>query len=190
MCHHKTPHRPWEPDDKHADLYADNDLPYPDTFGDDYSETARAAAAAAMRVEADMTYQDLKLAVPPGRQPRDKIPVPDDLEGFSLAPTGKEPVTFSSLGELKRWKYQRYMKDYLRCVASIDDNVGRLLGVLETPVCPDWSPEWELFDLEQDPCEMRSVYHEPDYASVLRELKGEPHRLQHQVGDSPCDESE
>jgi arylsulfatase A-like enzyme len=30
-----------------------------------------------------------------------------------------------------RWKYQQYMEDYLRCVASVDDNVGRLLDYLE-----------------------------------------------------------
>jgi arylsulfatase A-like enzyme len=33
---------------------------------------------------------------------------------------------------LKKWKYQRYMRDYLACVASVDDNVGRLLDYLET----------------------------------------------------------
>jgi arylsulfatase A-like enzyme len=33
---------------------------------------------------------------------------------------------------LKKWKYQRYIKDYLRCVASVDDNVGRLLNYLDT----------------------------------------------------------
>jgi len=32
---------------------------------------------------------------------------------------------------LKKWKYQNYMKDYLRCVASVDDNVGRLLDFLK-----------------------------------------------------------
>jgi len=32
---------------------------------------------------------------------------------------------------LKKWKYQRYIKDYLRCVASVDDNVGRLLDELD-----------------------------------------------------------
>ena len=30
-----------------------------------------------------------------------------------------------------RWKYQRYIKDYLRCVASVDDNLGRMLKYLE-----------------------------------------------------------
>src|SRR6056297_2470718 len=35
MCHHKAPHRPWMPDDKHKDMYKDEDIPYPETFGDD-----------------------------------------------------------------------------------------------------------------------------------------------------------
>jgi len=33
--------------------------------------------------------------------------------------------------ELNRWKYQRYMQDYLACVQSVDDNVGRVLGWLD-----------------------------------------------------------
>ena len=30
-----------------------------------------------------------------------------------------------------QWKYQRYVKDYLRCIASVDDNVGRVLDYLD-----------------------------------------------------------
>lgn len=102
MCHHKAPHRPWDPDEKHAHLYDDVEIPEPDTFDDDYSRRAGAAAAATMRVERDLDERDLKGPTP---------------EGISE-------------GEVKRWKYQRYIKDYLRCVASVDDNVGRLLDYL------------------------------------------------------------
>ena len=42
-----------------------------------------------------------------------------------------EKITFHSEEELKNWKYQRFIKDYLACVASIDDNVGRLLDYLD-----------------------------------------------------------
>ena len=45
MYHHKAPHRPWDPDDKHADMYEDIDIPTPDTFDDDYSNRAAAAGA-------------------------------------------------------------------------------------------------------------------------------------------------
>src|SRR5258706_3271914 len=51
MCHHKAPHRPWEPDDKHAHMYDDVDIPEPATFNDDYKTRSDAAAEATMRIE-------------------------------------------------------------------------------------------------------------------------------------------
>jgi len=292
LCHHKAPHRRWEPDEKHANMYDGVDIPEPETFDDDYSNRASAAAAALMRVDRDLNERDLKQPVPEG-------------------------LTWE---QERSWKYQRYIKDYLRVVASIDDNVGRLLDYLdeeglaentlvvytsdqgfflgdhgwydkrfmyeeslrmpfvarfpaeaapgsvnrdiilnvdfaplfldlagvdkpdefqgasfrpllrgETPA--DWQdslyyrywmhkahhnvyahygvrtlrykliyyysdalgqagavdethePEWELFDLEKDPCELNNVYHDPAYADVVTELTDELHRLQERVGD-------
>ena len=46
-------------------------------------------------------------------------------------------------------------------------------------------PEWELFDLERDPRELRNVYHDPAYANVVKDLRAELRRLQEQVGDAP-----
>lgn len=103
MLHHKAPHRPWVPDEKYKDMYKDVDIPEPETFNDDYSNRASAAEEAKMRIARDLTFTDVK-ANPP--------------EGLTDA-------------ELKSWFYQRYIKDYLRCVASIDDNVGRLLDYLD-----------------------------------------------------------
>ncbi len=103
MIHHKAPHRPWQPDAKHAHMYEDETIPEPYTFNDDYQNRAAAAKAARMRIDRDLNAQDLKQ------------PIPDGL----------------SQSEEKSWKYQRYIKDYLRCVASIDDNVGRLLDYLD-----------------------------------------------------------
>ena len=103
MYHHKAPHRAWEPDEKHAHMYENEDIPEPETFWDDYSNRASAAEAAKMRVDRDMNKNDLK----------------------GLPPEGLSPE------EDKKWKYQRYIKDYLRCVASIDDNVGRMLDYLD-----------------------------------------------------------
>jgi arylsulfatase A-like enzyme len=292
MCHHKAPHRPWIPDEKHAHLYEDIEIPEPETFNDDYSGRAGAAAAAKMRIDRDLTKRDLK------------IDPPEHLSGPAL----------------KSWKYQRYIKDYLRCIASVDDNVGRLLDYLDdeglagntivvytsdqgfflgdhgwydkrfmyeeslrmpfvirypeeirpgkvdrhmilnidfaptfldyagVPVPEDmqgksfrmilrgehpegwrtsmyyryWEhmsehgvyahygirteqykliyyyadalgtngsvddpkpPEWELFDLKKDPCEMINVYNDPDYARVAEILENELHRLQEEVKD-------
>ena len=294
MYHHKAPHRPWDPDDKHADMYEDIDIPTPDTFDDDYSNRAAAAGAAQMTVAEHLTERDLKQPVPQGLTP----------------------------AEEKHWKYQRYIKDYLRCVASVDDNVGRVLDylddegiaddtlviytsdqgfflgdhgwydkrfmyeeslrmpfiirhprsiapesvnndiitnvdfaatfldyagidqpdrfqghsfrpLLEGSTPEDWPeimyyrywmhlahhhvyahygvrthrykliyyyadalgqpgaideskpPEWELFDLDEDPNELNNVYHDPAYADIAAELRGELRRLQEEVQDAP-----
>lgn len=65
MCHHKAPHRSWECDPKHKDLYKDP-IKVPDTFTDDYKNRAKSAAASKMRVAQDLTYFDLGLAQPDG----------------------------------------------------------------------------------------------------------------------------
>jgi len=103
LCHHKAPHRPWDPDDKHAEMYEDIKIPEPSNLLDDYKNRSRAAANAKLKIGENLTIRDLKQEPPP------------NLEGADLV----------------RWAYQRYIKDYLRCVASIDDNVGRLLNYLD-----------------------------------------------------------
>ncbi|TCP20764.1 arylsulfatase A-like enzyme [Scopulibacillus darangshiensis] len=103
MCHHKAPHRPWEPDEKHAHMYRDLNIPVPDTFNDDYSNRAYAATEAAMRIDQDLNEIDLK----------------------------EKPPENLSHEALKDWKYQHFIKDYLRCIASIDDNVGLMLNYLD-----------------------------------------------------------
>ena len=130
--HHKAPHRWWLPDDKHKDMYKDVDLPWPDNLKDDYSNRSKAAAEAKMRVSIHMMYRDLKLIPPKGVSPNTFIPYPEDVSDFYLIPkeTG-EKVYFKDQDDLLNFKYQRYIKDYLRCVASVDDNVGRLLDYLE-----------------------------------------------------------
>ena len=44
-------------------------------------------------------------------------------------------------------------------------------------------PEWELFDRQKDPEQVRNVYNDPEYADIVRELKAELRRLKKQVGD-------
>ena len=103
MYHHKAPHREWEPDEKHARMYEDVEIPVPETFDDDYKTRCAAAQQQEMTIERHLNRQDLKMDPPEGLAGR----------------------------ELKKWKYQRYIKDYLRCIASVDDNVGRLLDYLD-----------------------------------------------------------
>lgn len=101
LVYHKAPHRPWEPDEKHATMYRDP-VPVPKTFDDDYETRTSSARRAAMRIAEHLNEEDLKQAPP---------------EGLGYA-------------EESLWKYQRYMEDYLRCVASVDDNVGRVIDWL------------------------------------------------------------
>jgi len=102
LCHHKAPHRPWRPDEKHERMFAPRVIPEPETFNDDYANRASAAALARMRMS-DLNEKDLKGPVPAGLSPEAE----------------------------RSWRYQRYIKDYLACVASVDDGVGRLLDYLD-----------------------------------------------------------
>ena len=142
MCHHKAPHREWEPHPKNRKLY-EEDIKVPDTFDDDYKNRAKAAAEAKMRIKDDITYDDLGLVQPEGGSEigersrpdgnKRKIPNPETLAGFELIDkhTG-EKFTFTSHAELSRFKYQRYIKRYLNTIASIDESVGTLLDYLDT----------------------------------------------------------
>ena len=141
MCHHKAPHREWEPHPKNRGLYQE-DIAVPPTFDDDYKRRARAAAEAKMRIKDDMKYSDLGLVQPEGgsevgeRTMRSstnrKIPNPEDVTGLRLIDrdTG-ENYTFQTQQELSHFKYQRYLKRYLRTIESIDESVGRMLDYLE-----------------------------------------------------------
>src|SRR5690606_33696784 len=78
----------------------------------------------------DLTRNDLKLPPPPGLTgpalQRWKSETDSELEVAENGKTNK----LSGLA-LKKWKYQRYIKDYLRCIASVDEDVGRLLDYLD-----------------------------------------------------------
>ena len=142
MCHHKAPHREWEPHPKNRSLFMD-DVVVPSTFDDNYKNRARAAAEAKMRIKDDLTYDDLGLVQPEGGgevgeksrpfSSKRKIPNPEDASALCLIDkiTG-EKFRFNSREELSQFKYQRYIKRYLRTIASIDESVGRLLDFLDT----------------------------------------------------------
>jgi arylsulfatase A-like enzyme len=130
MVHHKAPHRPWEPDEKHKHMFDGIDVPVPGTFDDDYSERASAASHADMRIESALNSVDLKVRAPPGIKWLSLRP-PASFEHYELETEEGERIRFTSAEELKNWKYQRFIKSYLACCASIDDNVGRLLDYLD-----------------------------------------------------------
>ena len=130
MLHHKAPHRPWEPDAKYREQFANRRIPEPETLWDSYETRSDALRENQQRVANDLTNRDLKLPPPAG------VVDPELTKWLGAKPmsvtitrNGKE-ITLT--GEpLVRWKYQRYMQDYLATVQSVDDNVGRLLDFLQ-----------------------------------------------------------
>jgi len=124
---HKAPHRNWQPGPDYLNMYDDVTIPEPPTLFDDYEGRGSAAKQQAMTVAKHLTPNDLKFKVPGNLTPEQraawtKAYGPKNAEFEKLKLTGKALV---------KWKYQRYAKDYLRCVASVDDNVGRVLDYLD-----------------------------------------------------------
>ncbi len=147
LVHHKAPHRNWMPDTKYLNLYEDVEFPYPETFYDDYATRCDAARTQEMRIDKDMTMvYDLKvdeLKHTPAYQNEDNLPswnasldrmTREQREAWTTAyrPHNEKFIEKHLTGdELVKWKYQRYIKDYLRCIKTIDDEVGRLVAYLE-----------------------------------------------------------
>ena len=130
MMHHKAPHRPWEPTDEHAAHFAAHRVPEPPTFWDSYETRTDALHENQQRVAADLTNRDLKLTPPAGLTEQElrewRLLKP---ESVSIVRDG---ATVTLTGEaLTRWKYQRYMQDYLATVQSVDDSVGAVLALLD-----------------------------------------------------------
>jgi arylsulfatase A-like enzyme len=130
MSHHKAPHRAWEPSPKYRAEFASRKIPEPTTLRDDYTGRAGAIKECAQKVFRDLTRRDLKLTPPEGLTPQARNQwlnvTPERVE---IEADGQRRVLEGA--ELDAWKYQRYLQDYLACVQSVDDNVGRLLDWLD-----------------------------------------------------------
>ncbi len=127
MYQNKAPHREWEPSLKYLHLFDDVTIPEPETLFDDYSGRGQAEKTQDMTIAKTMTERDLKLVTPRDlndeqRQEWEAAYAPKNAEFQKAGLTGRDLV---------RWKYQRYMKDYLRCIRSVDDGVGRILDYLD-----------------------------------------------------------
>lgn len=127
MIQHKAPHRNWQPGPEHLNLYDDRTIPEPDTLFDDYQGRGTAAKTQDMTIAQTMNAADLKLTPPgkltPEQRARWDAAYEPENEAFRRANLEGQ--------NLVRWKYQRYLKDYLRCIASVDDNLGRVLRYLD-----------------------------------------------------------
>ncbi len=129
MWQHKAPHREWQPGPKQFDLYKDVKIPEPETLFDDYSSRGTAAHEQDMTLEKTMTRFDLKFD-PPKNLTADQLAAWHKCYDAENAEFEKNKATMSPK-DIVRWRYQRYIKDYLRCVAAVDDAVGHVLKYLD-----------------------------------------------------------
>jgi arylsulfatase A-like enzyme len=131
MLHQKAPHRGWEPDERNKALFANKVIPEPETLWDDYATRPAALPANEQTIAKDLTRGDLKLEPPP------ELDRPQLAQWRNVKPAEVEVTELDGTrktltgAELVRWKYQRYMRDYLACVQGVDDGVGKVLGYLD-----------------------------------------------------------
>ncbi|QEG23624.1 sulfatase family protein [Mariniblastus fucicola] len=148
MCQHKAPHRTWMPAIRHLDLYADQDLPEPETLFDKWEDNTDAAKFQEMEIDRHMHMQyDLHLPIPDSFDPtvkqgsltkaawRNRNKFTDSQRSQWDAKWKARNDAFAAANlegdELVRWKYQRYVKNYLRCIKGVDESVGRIVKWLE-----------------------------------------------------------
>ncbi len=126
MLHQKAPHRAWEPDKKNLAIFKEKVIPEPETLFDDYATRPAALPENQQTVANDLTRRDLKL------EPPSDLKGPALNQWYNVKPTEITVDGKTLVGkELVRWKYQRYMQDYLACVQGVDDGVGRVLDYLD-----------------------------------------------------------
>ncbi len=146
MCQHKAPHRTWMPPLRHLTLYDDIEIPEPSTLFDRWADNASPARFQEMEIDRHMDLvsdcfgpdlaidaveqkatdksgqRNLAKLTPAQRAVWDAAFEPKNNELRKLKLTGKELI---------RWKYHRYIRNYLRCVRGVDDSVGQLMAFLK-----------------------------------------------------------
>lgn len=138
LCYwHKAPHREWSPGPKQLGMFNGVTIPEPPSLFDNYENRASPARENDMTIDKTMTLaSDNKLIF------ADTTPKPgwynrmtDAQRATWDAHYGPENEAFRKASlqgrDLVKWKYQRYMKDYLGCIAAVDDGVGRVLAHLD-----------------------------------------------------------
>lgn len=140
LYHQKAPHRNWLPAPKYVNLYDDKTFDLPESFFDDYQGRGSAAKEQEMEINRDMTWgHDFKFIVDPNGDSTNFVP---DIRRMNKEQRANWMAAYESENQeflahmpqgadLAKWKFNRYIKDYLRCIKSVDDGVGELLDYLE-----------------------------------------------------------
>ena len=136
MLYHKAPHRPWQPGPNELNLYKDVTFPEPSTLFDDYSNRGTAEKTQEMTIAKKMRIvEDLKMY-------KDHSDMKSGLDRMNPEQmidwnTTYDPIIkhFNEANlsgkELIQFKYQRYLQDYLACIAGVDKSVGAVLDFLK-----------------------------------------------------------
>ena len=140
LYHQKAPHRNWLPAPKYVNLYDDTTFIPPANYYDDYSGRGTAAKTQEMKVDGHGIWgHDFKLIVDPHGDSTNFVP---DLKRMNPEQRANWMDAYESENQeflkanltgkaLAEWKYNRYIKDYLRCIKSVDDGVGEVLDYLD-----------------------------------------------------------
>ncbi len=152
MYLHKAPHREWLPAKRHYEKFMQRSFPEPETLFDDYEGRGSAAKEAEMNLLTHMNWAgDSK--IPPevlkemgipqtakwdhqaykntvGRMTPAQKADWDKIYGPMIEDFKKNYPNMSKEDQM-RWRYQRYMQDYLGSIASVDEGVGEVLDYLD-----------------------------------------------------------
>ncbi len=152
MYLHKAPHREWLPAPRYYKEYTKKTFPEPETLFDDYKGRGTAAKTAEMNLLKHMNWAGDSKIYP---EVMDELGIPEtanwDKKAFAREVGRMNPVqraewdkvygpineefkkNYANMDEheLMQWRYQRYMQDYLGCIAAVDEGVGRVLDYLD-----------------------------------------------------------
>lgn len=150
MCQHKAPHRTFSPALRHLGAFDDVEIPEPDNLFDDYANRSRTLATNEMEIDRHLDWAyDVK--VRKDERGDIKLPRPDrygtpeynrmtdaqkKVWNAHFGPHNKKFLADFKSGKLAdkdmvRWKYRRYMRNYLSTVKAVDESVGRMLKYLD-----------------------------------------------------------
>ena len=127
MSQHKAPHREWAPALRHLGWDKDRKYPEPETLFDDFAGRSKALGDHDMGLARTFTDLDAKLRPAPNMNEQ-------QLKAWNAyyEPRNEAFRKANLTGqELVRWRYNRYLHDYLACVKAVDENIGRLLDFLD-----------------------------------------------------------
>jgi arylsulfatase A-like enzyme len=137
MMHHKAPHREWQPGPDELAMYKDVTFPEPPTLFDDYAKRGTAVKTQDMTISRTMRIEeDLKLYHDKTRMRNTGLARMDSAQ-MAKWNAVYDPIIQKFYGSglsgdaLVRFKYQRYMQDYLACIAAVDKSVGKVLDYIK-----------------------------------------------------------